>query len=103
MAVLCSPAAARAVARSSLLVPRGSTPSLDFRNVFVCCDQKTSEEFTMAVPGTPGRCLRLFAFLNRKPTGLKLASLSRVPSAKRWCAIASSDGFAKPYALLSIG
>lgn len=103
MAAPCLPAAERADARSSLLVPRGSTPSLDFRNVFVCCDQEIFEESTMAEPGTRARCLRLFVSAKRKPTDQESASLFPAQSGRQWCAIASSGGFAKPYALLSIG
>src|SRR5262249_25396339 len=75
-----------------------ASPSLAFRNVSVCCDRETSEEFTTRVPNTEALCLQPSVFARTKVADRASASLSHAPWERPWCVTASSGGCAKQYA-----
>ena len=89
--------------RNSRSAPRGSSPSLVFRNVPVCCDRRISEESTTRVAVTPVPFSRLFWSASRSLMVLESVSLCPAPSAKPWCATASGGVSGRPSAVTWIG
>ena len=63
------PGAGPGGARSFRSVPRGSFPSLVFRNVYVCCDRKTSEGYMRRAAGFRAHFLPPFVSGNQRALG----------------------------------
>jgi hypothetical protein len=95
--------AGRVGARSSRSAPKGISPSLVFRNVFVSCARKISDGFTTKVAAFRVLALPLFAFATRTQPDPASGLPFRARSATRWSGIGSSAGCGKLSATLSIG
>src|SRR5690348_6045984 len=103
MAVRYYRGAGRVGVKSSRSAPKGISPSLVFRNVFVCCDRKIFEGFTNKGAAFRDLVSRPFAYAKRRLAGRASALRYRARSARPWRAIALNGGSAKPCATLSIG